>query len=798
MRLLRLIATFWLFSSLVLSAAGPLAGFVHDHAHHGIADATVTIVESGHSATTDATGRFLFENLAVGTYHVQAKANGFEASKPLAFHLTNEPAQSLNIQLKPLHLESLTMTVTGSTRSTNEVSQVVDVLSGETLDRIRRFSLGDTLATRPGISSTSFGAAAGRPIIRGMGGDRIRVLEDGLGTGDVSTTSVDHAVSVDLEGLEQIEVLRGAASLRYGGSAVGGVVNMMDRRIPTGPNDQAVSGVLEINGDTAFDRKGGRLRLDGGRNRWAWQVNTTTVETEDYQIPGNSERFPDDHDDDHHDDHDDDHDESSENSETLADSAMNLKKWGLGMSYTAPNGLVGVAYTDYRNEYGVPGHEHHHHHKNEDDDHDDDHHDEDHGVVIDLEQKRLDVESSLFIDSDTLPQLQLKFAATDYEHTEAEGEALGTRFDNEYVEGRLEAVTQNWGLFDQGRVGLHYSKRDFSALGEEAFVLPNTTEGFAAFLFQEKVFATWNLNMGARFDHRRNRGSVGSVDHDHDHDHDHDDDDHDHDDDHKSEEREETFYSRDFDGLSAALGFVFGTRSPYNLAVNLTHTERAPTAESLFASGAHIATGTFELGNPNLSRETGRGVDVQLRKTQGRLRGDITLFYTDFANYIFESFTGEEIDGLQEAVFTQADSRHWGVEAQINMGLLEKGSHEVRWTLQYDQVRARLQNGPPLPRITPQRLASELAWKWSQVHTYFEVQRTASQDRVAPFETTSEAFTLVNLSASYRFHYAGLDHQVLLRGQNLTDEEARLHTSFLKDRVLQPGRNLSLSYRLNF
>lgn len=784
----RFTALLCLFFSVSALTAASLTGQVTDPSGSGIPNVEI-LLDEGNKTATDDEGRFAFSNLSAGTYRLVAKAPGYQSSAARVLQITHQQEKRMDLVLRPLLQADATLTVTGQSRSTAELSQVVDVLAGEELEQLRRVSLGDTLSSRPGISSTSFGPTAGRPIIRGMGGGRIRVLEGGLGTGDVSTTSVDHVITADMASVSQVEILRGASALRYGGSAVGGVVNMLDGRIPSAPTTQKIGGSLELDADTVADHRGGRLQLEGGQGAWAWQANTTDISTENYEIPGPAERFP---------------GPGEEIEDTLTDSAMDLSKSGVGFSYNSARGAFGIAYTDYQNDYGVPGHAHedgHGHGHEEEGEEPDGHGEEEEGVLIDLQQRRFDVKGELMLTNPVLQQLNLELAGTDYEHVEAEGDNLGTRFTNEYVEARLEAVTGPWGFFDQGGIGLHYSERDFAALGEEAFVQPNTSEGLGVFITQEKVGNNWNLTTGVRYDQRSNDGSIIEGHHhedEHGHDEDHDDD-HDKNEDHGlEEEHEELFFDRNFDVVSGAVGFVYGTQSTYSLAANLTHTERAPTAEALFASGAHIPTRTFEIGDPLMNKEVGRGLDLRLRKQKGRVTGEISLFFMDFEDYIYQSFTGEEIDGLPETLFTQTDSESYGGEAQLNAALLEGGPHRLDLRLTYDQVRSSLDDGTPLPRITPRRYSTELSWRYQQFHAFGQVQHSEAQDRVAPQETTTESYTLVNLSASWQFQLGTLDHQLLLRAQNLTDEEARIHTSFIKDLVLQPGRNISMSYRLLF
>lgn len=789
---------FWSLMVPCFAATGvTLSGVVIDPDAGALPRAEVVLVETQQKMVTDAEGRFQFENVTPGVVHLQAVASGFQPSGLRPVALSVGQSASLNIDLAPVATTRVTMTVTGSARETGEVRQAVDVLTGAELDRVKGASLGETLATRPGVTDTAFGPTAGRPIIRGMSGGRIRVLEGGMGTGDVSTTSVDHVVTVDLGAVNKVEILRGPATLRYGGSAAGGVVNLLDTRIPEVTGDAKIQGTLALDGDTVADRRGGHLRLKGEKGRFAWQVQSSAARTGNYTMPGAAERFP-------------EIGEEENPSDALADSDMDLRKVGIGFTYATERAHLGVAVTDYRNNYGVPGHEHDHHDhdhgfRKNDDDHHDNHDEELGGVVIDLDQKRLDLKGGLTLGAGLIHKVRFEAAATDYEHTEGESGLIGTRFTNEYTEGRVEAETHGLLFFDQGNFGVHGTSRDFSALGAEAFVQPNRIDGLGLYLFQEKRFTGALFHVGARYDRRNYDGRRSADVHDHDHDdHDHDEDgDDDHDDHGKDEDDHDDHgepeeISRHFNNINASIGFVLGPEAPYSLAVNLSHTERSPTPEALFAQGPHIATTTFELGDPELKKETGHGLDVAFRKRSGRVTGEIALFYNDFENFIYEQFTGEEIGGLREALFVQANSKNYGGEAWVEVDLRPAGKPGFMWRLFADQVRAALDDGTPMPRITPRRYGTSLLWRNRHLSFHGEVRRTDDQDRLAPFETDTMGYTMVNLGVMGRFQLGGLDHQLHFRLRNVTDEEARIHTSFLKDRVLQPGRNLALSYRLNF
>ena len=711
---------------LILSAAvagaqrtATVVGKVYDPQAQPVGDATVTLVELRRSVATAADGSFRFENVPPRHYHVRAESPrlGFTVGEA---DVTTGETRMVEIVIDPLvHSEEIVVTASADSRRESEVYQPVNVLSDEELQARIQPTIGETLAQEPGVASSSFGAGASRPVIRGLGADRIRVLEEGIGTGDVSNVSPDHAVSVDPVGAEQIEIVRGPATLLYGSNAVGGVVNVISERIPSQTSAQLIGGTVDLRYGTAAEEKSTAVALNGGHNKFAWHADLSLRDTNDYAIPTSDD--------------------------TLANSSMQSRTGTLGGSYITDRGFLGAAVSSFATNYGIPG---------------------DEPVRIDMESQRVDLKGELtglgFFDS-----ARIRLGMTDYEHVELEGAEVGTRFTNDGFEGRLEARHRALGRM-RGTWGAQYTATDFVAMGEEAYIPPNQSHATAVFAFEELPGDKIDLQFGARYEHQH-------VDVEHD-----------------------ALPDRQFSGISGSIGAIWRPLAGYAVAVSLARAVRLPTATELYANGAHAATGQFEIGNPMLDEETSLGLDISLRRTVGRFRGELNLFNNEFDGYIYESPTGQVEDDLPVYEFAQRDARFRGAEVATHTHLFSRGESHVELDLSADYVRASLTGGANLPRIPPMRAAIGIQTHGGPWQVMAEVRRTFEQDAVAPLETPTDGYTFVNAHLGYRLIFGNTVHDILVRVTNLTNELARSHVSALKEVAPLPGRDITLSYRLLF
>lgn len=724
---------------------GSIRGIVLSQGGEPAADAVVRLVGLGRVARTEEDGSFLLQPVAPGTYllEVESQRAGYTVERVTVS--SGEGAELEIVLSRVYHGEEIVVSAAGGARRTGEAFQATNVLSGSELRRRTEPSLGETLKDMPGINSTYFGPGSSRPVIRGLGGDRVRVLEGGVGTGDASSTSPDHAVSVEPLAVDRIEVIRGPATLLYGSSAIGGAVNVIDRRIPSELPGQPLSGRLSGAAGAVADERNGSLELDGAVGRLAWHLNALVRDTDDYDIPGFAEV-----------DHEEDGEEGRAPSGTLPNSFVETRRGSLGLSYVDQSGYVGVSFSGLDTEYGIPGHE-------EEDGEGEE------GASIDLQQRRLDVEGAWNFDRRFLQRVKARFGLSDYRHFEIEDGEVGTRFDNDEWELRVEA-RHRVASGVVGTVGAQLRNRDFSALGEEAFVPPTETDLFAIFLFEEFGEGAVRVQVGGRFESQEVTNASEGV-------------------------------SRRQDALSASLGLTWRPTDRVTLALSGARSAKIPAAEELFSEGPHLATRAFELGDPDLGLEVGHSLDASARLREGPVQGSLTAFANRYDDFIFQRFTGEEEDELPVLIYAQEDALFVGYEAEVEVDLFHHEAHDHHLVLEAwsDYVRAEL-TGPnqPLPRIPPLRLGSGLRYEGGSWSGRVGLRRITGQDRAAPLENPTPGYTMLDAFAGYRFFTDGLAHEISLRGTNLTDQEARSHVSFLKDVAPLPGREIRLTYSVSF
>ncbi len=754
-------------SSPAARAAGVLAGKVQSLAGTPVADATVRLVELRRRTAVAADGSFRFEGIPAGDYLVEAESDRI-GSAVQRVRVTPGATSEVTLVLDlAVHREEVLVTAGPDARGQSEVAQPTSVLSGDELDLRLAATLGETLAQQPGVSSTQFGAGASRPVIRGLGGDRIRVLEDGIGSGDASTTSPDHAVSLDPISAERIEVLRGPATLLYGSSAVGGVVNVIDERIPSYLPQAPVGGTVELRGGSAAEERSGNAALSGALGRFAWHAEYLNRETDDYDIPGFAEsralRAEEEAE-----GGEGEGEEEEEAFGVLPNSATESEGGSLGVSYIGENGFLGVSTNRLDSFYGIPGG--HGHAEGEGGEEGEE--GEEAPVRIDLAQRRYDLRGGLTRPFWVFRGANLRVGTSDYEHVELEGDEVGTRFRNEGFEGRLELLQRQAGALS-GSLGLQVLSRDFEAIGAEAFVPPSETDAWALFVYEQLVRGPWTVQAGGRYESQdvsaRVVDGAGGSD------------------------------ERSFSAFSGSLGLIWQPNEDWSLGLSLARSAKLPNAEELFSNGPHLATDAFEIGDPGLSEEISLGADLSLRKRTGRFTGEVNLFANRFDDFIFEQATGEVMDGLDVFRYVQRDAEFRGAELAGVFQLYHGEPHHFDLELGADFVRAELRDtGEPLPRIPPRRYRLGVHYQGEQWQGRIEGLRVEEQDRVARFERPTEGHTLLNASVGYRLFVGDMVYDLLLRGTNLTDEEARNHVSFLKDRVPLPGRDVSLAVKLTF
>jgi len=742
-----------------------LRGTVLDSAGAAVAGATVRVSGTTRQAVTDAEGAFRFEALPPGRYVLQASSSR-EGRAVASVELPAGGDREVELRLDvDVHGETLTVTASPDPRAADEIAVPVAVIDAIELLAIREPSLGETLAKQPGVSSTYFGPGASRPIIRGLGGDRIRILDNGLGAGDASSTSPDHAVAADPLAAERIEIVRGPATLLYGSNAVGGVVNVIDGSIPDVLPEGAIHGALTLSGGTAADERAGAISLGGAVGRLAWSISAGGRESDDVEIPGfaESQALRD------AEEEVEEHEEEAEAFGILPNSASEGESLRAGLSWVTEHGFFGVSASGHDTLYGIPGHAHEHEHDEGEEGGEDE--EEEHageGVRIDLEQRRVDVRGELVRELGPLRGLKLRAGTYDYEHAELEGEEIGTLFQTDGWELRFEAPHRQFGAVS-GTWGLQMNQRDFEAIGEEAFVPANDSEGFALFTFEEIRSGSVAWQLGARYESQDISVSDPGLP------------------------------GRSFSGMSGSAGFSWSPNESWRTSLALSRSVTVPNPESLYSNGAHLATQVYEIGDPSLDEEVSLGADLALHFESDWLHMIVSGFFNRVDDFVAERFTGEEIDELPVVRFGAVDAELYGAELDAHVALLHAEPHHLELDLRYDFVRGEERGGgTPLPRIPPPRYGAGFSYRGEQWSAEIAGTRVTEADRLAPFETPTAAHTLLDASVGYRFYSGGTVHDLVLSGKNLTDEEARVHSSYIKELAPLPGRDVRLSYRLAF
>lgn len=725
---------------------GAVVGTVLDEDRSPVAGVRVELVDLSRSVMSRDDGSFVIDDVPPGRYVVRAQT---ESRGTAVERVVLAPGREVEVTLDlnpAFHLDQLVVTASPTARTREELFQAAQALSGRELRSRVESSLGETVAREPGVNATFFGPASSRPVIRGLGGDRVRVLESGVGTGDASNTSPDHAVSVEPQGADRIEIVRGPATLLYGSSAIGGVVNVLDNRIPDEVPRDVLEGELRARGGTVADEALISGELNGGVGRWAFHGSGVYRDADEYEIPGAAEL----------------HEEGEAPDPDAAvgvvpNSGMEADRFAGGASWVGPSGYFGASYSGYDSRYGVPGHGHH--------EGTPDPGTEEEPVTIDMEQRRFDAAGRWRFDG-PVQALRVRFGLTDYEHVELEGSVPGTRFQNDQWEGRLEAQHGLLGL--EGAAGVQLLSRDFSAIGEEAFVPPNATDLIGLFLFEEADLGAVDVQLGGRFEYQRSTDESRAVE-------------------------------TDYRGLSASGGVNWQAADLISLALSFSRSVKLPTAEELYSDGPHLATQAFEVGEPGLGEEVGWSTDATIHLHGERVEAQLSGFVNVFDDFIFQRFTGAEREGLPVLRYDQADALFTGFEAQADVEVLHRGTRHLVGEVWSDFVWAEL-TAPnvPLPRIPPPRVGAGLRYEGPPWNAAARVKRTADQDRVAPFEEPTAGYTTVEAEVGYRFLHGDWLHEVILQGRNLTDEEARNHVSLLKNMAPLPGRDFRIMYRLAF
>ncbi|MFD1765399.1 TonB-dependent receptor [Sphingorhabdus buctiana] len=651
-------------------------------------------------------------------------------------------------------------------------------LSGEELAQQSRGQIGDTLLSLPGVSATSFTPGSSRPVLRGFQGNRVAVLTDGIGNIDASNTSADHAVTIESLTTERIEVLRGPAVLLFGGQAVGGAVNAIDKRIPRAiPKEAAHVDALAGYGSAADEWSAGASVDVPVTDRLVVHADGSYRKSDDLRISGyqlssvlRDEVFDlaDEEEAEGELDEAEELREAAENRGRVPNSAVETWTAGIGTAFIDDGGNLGVSFSIYDTKYGIPGRPGVGHHEEataageqvsmaeagEE------------AVTIGLRQYRADIRGEVETGGGFLEKLTFRAGYADYEHTEFEGDEIGTVFRSNGFEARAEAVQANrdgW----RGASGIQYLSRDFEAIGAEAFVPPNRTRQLGLFSLQEFDLGGLHLEAALRYDRVKQEAQTLGI-------------------------------TRNFNNVSAAFGLAY-LIGDLKIGINASRTGRAPAVEELFSDGPHIATQAYEIGDPDLRSEKAWNAELYARFDSSNVDATVTVYSNWFDGFIYEDATGAEEDDLPVFQYFQSDARFWGFEADVSARLGRVGGFDFVVDGVADYTRASISNGGgPVPRIPPLRLLGGVELQSGSLDLRGEVEWADDQRRNATFETETAGFTLVNASASWRPFGRDRNIALIASVNNIFNVSARRAASFTKDYVPLAGRDFRVTARISF
>ena len=639
------------------------------------------------------------------------------------------------------------MIVTADPFGANENAMILapaKVLSGNELRNKLGSSLGDTLGSELGVNASGFSTGASRPIIRGLDGPRVKVLENGMSTGDLSAISNDHAVGSGMMSATQIEILRGPAALLYGSGAIGGLVNIVNGRIPTVLEPRA-TGEAELRYSTVDQGTGLSFSADRSAGNIGLHVDGNVMNAGDYRIPGNSWSSS---------------VTEGENNDTgrLGFSRNRENNIAVGGSLIQDWGHIGASLSQLGKVYGIHG--------------------RDELSKIDLAQTRFDVDTFIKSPFEGFDGLRVKLGQTDYRHTELENSGTDphVRFSNKSFESRWELShlpIAGW----RGKFGLQTEHANVQALnldGDDPTVPRTRSQSTAGFIVEERDFGDWRINLGGRLE------SVSR--------------------------RPLTDTKRSFNLGSYSAGVLWAFTRGYGIGATASVAQRAPTAEELYSGGAHHPTETYDIGDDNLKKETSKNIDLSLQKTTQALRWKANVFQNKVKNFVYGSLSEIAVadqpnfgDMEFSRTFSQADATLRGVEAELSYNYYDPG-----WfgRLFADTSRGTLDNLGNLPLQPTTRTGLSFGYQDSQWRSSLSVLNASAHNRIASSsisaETTTPAYTRVDASVNYVQRYGTTDVTWFLLARNLLNEEIRLSTSLLKDYVPQPGRNIVVGLRTRF
>ncbi len=635
-------------------------------------------------------------------------------------------------------LEPMTIVSTPLHKKVAETIHPVNILTGKDLSLKQGTTIGGTLKQELGIHSSSFGSSVGQPVIRGQFGARVQVLQNGISSLDVTGFSPDHANSTEGMFAEQIEVLRGSASLLYGSGAIGGVVNIIDNRIPLYIPESPVFS-FEQRYNSVSDGWNSALKHEGGVENFAWHVDGFFRKSKSYHVP------------------------SGGNNSGIIDNT-DAQSWSgtFGSSWIDDWGMIGFSINHLDNNYGVPP--------------------VDELVRIDLQQTRYDLKAEFYEPFTGIESLKFRFAYNDYQHAELEdGVTVGTQFDNQGLEGRVELVHQKLGFFDHGAIGFQAQHKEFLATGEEAFVPPSTLQSYGIFAVEDIHIGDITYEAGLRVEHQH----INT----------------------------EGFNSTKHIPVNASLSALWHATDDMLISLAFTHAQRAPDIQELFSNGVHFATQRYESGDKDLKLETSYNLELSFKAEFDWLSTELNLFHNWSKDYIIQQRTGQSFNLDTEQINTacngnclpvyqavQQDARFYGFESQISLPLWSSENNNLKGQIFADYVRGQLDTGGNVPRLPPLRYGMQLDYTgYKDFATGLRLTRAERQTQVGDNETSTKGYLLLDANINYNWQFSKNSNALFfVKGNNLLNETIRNSTSFLKDHAPELGRGAELGVKITF
>ena len=690
----------------------------------------------------------------------------------------------------------------------------VSILDGEALREKIGNSLGDTLKNEIGVANASFGAGVGHPVIRGQSGNRVKILQNGVGVTDASNVSADHAIAVNTSLADRLEVIRGPSTLLYGSGAIGGVVNVIDNRIPESlPNEPSI--VVQQSHNTVSDENKTVIGIDAAAGDIAFHLDAFRRRNDSVSISGyaidehavealgeliREHLEAEHHDEEEHDDHEDEHGEEEVEYTYgyIGNSEGESSGGNFGFSFIGDSGFIGFSVSEIEDDYGIPLGVHVHAHGEDEEHGEEEHHDEDehedepgHEEEVEfvraaMEKTRYDIKGALQFREGWIQSVQATAGFSSYLLNEIEvfaddGRETGTSFSNEGSEGRITMThvpLGNW----TGVWGMQYTDTEFSAIGEEAFIPRSDINALGIFGVERYTGVNWTGEIGIRFEDN-------SVD---------------------PNGRCES--SANFTSISGSVLYDVGNDA--NLLFAAARSQRAPTIEELYSNVSsdtcarfehdedlvlHASSSLLEIGNPLLDKETSSNLEFGYRRFGGGFTGEFSAYYNQIDDYIFIDLTGEEFEEQQLASYMARDASFAGIEGEISFNVMEGEDSSLALGVFGDLVNSEFDSGGNVPRIPAAKIGAELRWFGEDWSVHLHATRVQEQEDTAELELPSKAYTLLSLYADYHWD-VGEDSsiEVFLRGENLLDEEIRNHVSFLRNYAPEPGRGVMAGVRLEY